>query len=167
LLLRRERGVERYANQRPDCVWVLVDQVVGLEFDFPARIFDFFLSGEEKQHIARLLGAVYHQYRPDSSLNIIGLRLLRVEHLQNISIHFVSTYETTTSTGKVLPGTLKSGAVSVDLRLKYFWNFNASRVADMMMILRSARFFAKALRRPMRISVASVRSCASSRMIVE
>ena len=45
------------------------------------------------------------------------------------------------------------------------WNFSASSVADMTTSLRSGRCFSTSLSRPNSTSVASVRSCASSRMI--
>ena len=59
------------------------------------------------------------------------------------------------STGNIRPGIMKMDASS-----KYLLNFSASRVALLMMSLRSSRKRATSLTRPKSMSVCSVRSWA-------
>lgn len=75
LLLRRQRRVQRNGLERAE----LLRQLVGLDGDFPASVFDFLFTGQEHQDVAFWLGLVDHQDCSDRRLEVVGFRLRRVE----------------------------------------------------------------------------------------
>jgi len=146
--------------------------------DALASVLDLLLTGEEEQNVTRRLAQMQLHHGVDRRLEIVSLGLGCVKDLDRMQTTRNSLCAThgrrwlvslrKTKQGGSLETTLatttrertKRGAPS-----KYDWNFSASRVALMTTSLRSLRDSSTCFMSPKRISVARVRSCASSRMI--
>ncbi len=144
LLCRWQRRVERNDLERATEIRVGGGQVVSLCLDFAASIFDLFFTRQEDENVTCIFCLVDHDDGANSGFEVVWLGLRCVEGLD---------WERST-------GHLKQGGV-----VEVLWNLSASSVADMTISFRSDRLCTTSLSRPMRISVARVRSCASSRMM--
>mmetsp|Transcript_19088 Transcript_19088/g.72153 ORF Transcript_19088/g.72153 Transcript_19088/m.72153 type:complete len:268 (+) Transcript_19088:989-1792(+) len=78
LLLGRQAGEQRVDIQFTVRVWIQEGRAM---LDPIHSLIDLCLSREEDEHVARLFVLVYHQDRLDSGVQVVSLRLGRVERL--------------------------------------------------------------------------------------
>ena len=86
LLLRRQTRVQRVHLDGPH----LLAQLLNLPGNLPARVFYLLLARQKQQHVTLRLVRVDLYHRPDRRLQVVPLRLLRVENLHGMqpSRHF-------------------------------------------------------------------------------